>query len=232
MTARPMVLGLLLSLVFVTGAKCSSNELGSLRIALRNEDGVSGGLLDDARSVKGLTGLSADDRVLQGKLLAETDQRILTSASRAMDTTASSARSTADAAAAATASGAQISPAPPRFTRDLEEVTKELVKEQACQAVLDQVAPTPQETGQGQTSTDLVGEVVDRMVQRRWNRPTDRWDRILAWQTYVTGVVQDADQLTQGLLADPSQTTLLARPPVQRAALAYARFCYETPRLP
>jgi hypothetical protein len=101
------------------------------------------------------------------------------------------------------------------------------------QTLLDQVAPAPDEPGEHKAWTDPVQEVVDRMIERRWNPPgPDRWGRFVAWQTYVTGIVQDADQLANALVADPSQTTLFLRPPVQRAAMAYARFCYPTPKTP
>lgn len=232
MTARYLALGVVVAAVFVAGAKCGPKELDSLEGALRGAGGVSADMLDDAKSVKNLSGLSADDQARQGLALRQLDGRILESAATEMDRTASAARATAETAAKATASRAVRGDVRATFVEDLEEVTKELVEEQACQAVLDLVAPAPEEPGQGKTWTDTVAEVVDRMVALRWDRPADRWSQVVEWHEYVTGVVEDADQVTQSLLADPSAITLFARPAVQRAALAYARFCYKIPRLP
>ena len=232
MAARHMALGLTLAAVFLAGGKCSPRELDNLAGALHGQSGVGDDLLENARSVKNLSGLSAEDLARQRQLLAQTDERILTSAVSAMDNTATSARQTADVAAEATASEAVIGDVEPQFIEDLKEVTKELVKEQACQTVLDMVAPAPDEPVEGKTWTDLVGEVIDRMVARQWKGPWELWSYIVAWDKYKDGVLEDADQLGQALLADPTAVTLFTRPPVQRAALAYARFCYAVPQMP
>lgn len=233
MAARHVALGLIVATLFVTGAKCGSpEELTSLQNALRNGDSAGEELLGKARSVKTLSELSAEDQLLRRRLLAQTDAQILSSAADAMDTTVQSADRTADAASHFTASGAVTVQVRPKFIEDLKEVAKELAKEQACQAVLDLVAPKPEEPGEQQTWTDIVSEVVDRMATRQWNLTADSWNQFVEWQKYVDGVADDTDQLTQALLANPDSIKLFARPPVQRAALAYARYCYETPKIP
>lgn len=232
MTRRGTVWALIAAAVLVSGAKCSPSELDALQAALHDEGGVSAEILGKARSVKTLSGLSGEDLALQRQLLAETDARVLRSAAAAMDTTISSARSTADADAEATASAAVIGEVPSKFTEDLKEVTKEMVKDQACQAILDQVAPAPDEPGEGKDWSDLVLEVVNRMVARQWKQPASRWDNFVAWEEYASKVTQDGNQLAHTLLTDTSSIELFFKPQMQRAALAYARFCYATPRLP
>lgn len=226
-----MAVGVIVAAVLVSGARCSSpDELAALGKALRNETGTGSGLLAEARSVKGLSGLSNEERALQSQLLAQIDQRLLLSATAAMDQVASSAGRSAVDAASATVESAVKRPVKATFAQDLKDVTAELVKDQACQSMLDQVAPAPKEPGEGKSWTDLPAEVVERMVSKRWARPANQWDEFLAWDQYVAGVVDDASKVAQALLADDSRIELFARPPVQRAALAYARYCYVTPR--
>jgi len=231
---RVAALGLVALAVLATGARCgtSPEELATLQSTLRADSGYSLTLVEDARSVKNLSDLSEEDLSLQRQLLRATDHRVLTFTAVEMDATAASARSTANAAADATAASVVVQEARPGFTEDLKEVTRELVREQACQAVLDEVAPPPNPPGYHETWTDLVSEVVARMVARGWPRPPDQWSRYVVWADYVSGVAEDADQLSNALLADPADIELFARPSVQRAALAYARVCYQTPRMP
>jgi hypothetical protein len=234
--ARWIALGLVVASVFATGSRCGAtpDELSRLQSALRSDPGYSLGLVADARSVQYLTELSDEDLALQHRLLLATDQRILAYVSTAMDARASRARSTADAAARLTASAAVVvRQVPPKFVQDLEQVTQDVVQEQACQDVMDQLAAPPDQAGGGQAWPDLVTEVVDRMVTAKgWARPPDQWSRFIDWADYVSGVDQDALQLADALVADPSDIELFARPPIRRAALAYARFCYAPPRLP
>ena len=142
-----------------------------------------------------------------------------------MDSTVSAARSTAEAEAAQIAADATADRVPPKFTADLKDVTKEMVKEEACQAVLDQVAPAPDEPGVQKSWADMVGEVVSRMVERQWKQPTDQWQQFVAWHDYAARVTKDGQQLSKALLSDPTKIELFVKPPAQRAALAYARFC-------
>ncbi len=231
MGSQRIAVSVIVAAVLVSGARCGSpKELAALGKSLRTETGTGSGLLAKARSVKGLSGLSGEERALQSQLLAQTDQRLLLSATAAMDQVASSAGRSAVDAANATAESAVTQPVKATFAQDLKDVTADLVKDQACQLVLDQVAPAPEEHGEGKSWTDLPAEVVERMVSKRWPRPTDQWDDFLAWDQYVAGVADDASRVADALLADDSRIALFARPPVQRAALAYARFCYATPR--
>lgn len=231
MWSRRIAAGGIVAAVLLSGARCGSpDELAALSKTLSNEAGAGSGLLAKARSVKVLSGLSDEERALQSQLLAQTDQRVLRLSTAAMDQLASSAERTAGDTAKSTAETAVKRPVKPTFAQDLTDVTEELVKEHACQLVLDQVAPAPEEPGKSQSWTDLPAEVVGRMVSKRWARPSHKWDEFLAWDQYVAGVAEDGSRVAKSLLADDSTIELFARPSVQRAALAYARFCYATPR--
>jgi hypothetical protein len=218
--------------VLLTAARCTPGELSALKTSLGHGGGVSEGLLSDARAAKNLSGLSSEDRVLQRQLLARTDQRVLDIAVFAMDAKVATARTTVDATAVQTADDAILTDVKPQFLENLKDVTKDLVKEEACQAVLDQVSPPPDEPGEKRQWTDLVGEVIDRMVTKGWARPQGRWEQYIEWAGYGQGLAEDASQVTSGLLAGSTSIELFARPPVQRAAVAYARYCYATPRKP
>lgn len=214
--------------LLLTAGRCDTGELSALKNALSHSDGVSGELLSDAKAVKGLSGLSSEDRALQRQLLVETDQRVVGD----MDLRVTFARAAADTTAAETVQQAVVSDVRPEFVDDLTEVTKEMVKEAACQQVLDQVSPAPKEPGVEKQWTDEVGEVIERMVLKGWDRPQGRGDQYIDWARYLEGVAKGTQQVASGLLNGSTDIELFARPPVQRAALAYARYCYATPRMP
>lgn len=231
MAPRGIAIAAIVAAVFVSGARCGSpEELAALSKALRNHTDTGSNLLTEARSVKGLSGLSNEERALQSRLLTQTDGRLLLAATTAMDEAASTAGRLTKDQAKATSTAVIAAPVQPTFAQDLEEVTADVVKEQACQLILDQVAPAPKEPGKGKSWTDLPTEVVNRMVTKRWAQPANQWDEYVKWGQYVSGVTDDASQVVTALLADDSRIELFARPPVQRAALAYARFCYPVPR--
>lgn len=231
MAPRGIAIAAIVAAVLVSGARCGSpEELAALSKALRNQTDTGSNLLTEARSVKGLSGLSNEERALQSQLLTQTDRRLLVAATTAMDEAASTAGRLAEDQAKATSAAVIAAPVQPTFAKDLEEVTGDLVKEQACQLILDQLAPAPKEPGEGKSWTDLPTEVVNRMVAKRWAQPANQWDEYVKWGQYVSGVTDDASQVVTALLADDARIELFARPPVQRAALAYARFCYPAPR--
>ena len=121
---------------------------------------------------------------------------------------------------------------PQEFFNHLKEVTKELLKDQVCQSVLDVVAPKPVEQGDQQNWADIVQEAADKMVERRWDRPANRRSGFVDWLKWQQGVGEAADQLSGSLLDGTLTIDMFARLPVQRAALAYARDCYPVPKVP
>jgi hypothetical protein len=218
--------------IVLTAARCDPQELAALGKSLETVQGVDESLLKNARATKNLTGLGAEERATQFRLLTQVDQRVLVSAAARMDVAVLTAEGTRAEAADQAAARAIVDRVPPKFSHDLREVTKEMVKDEACQSLLDQAAPKPVEPGESRTWTDIVQEAIDRLVERRWNRPTDRWASFIEWTTWADDVESAGAQVANSLVVGDLDIQQFARPPVQRAALAYARYCYAVPKLP
>jgi hypothetical protein len=232
MRARAIAASAIAAAVLLTAA-CGPSSLSELRTVLRQTRGMSKQLLKDARAVKRLSGLSGKDRALQHSLLIQADQRIVGQAVDDMDrrilvvnVVTNDGKQTADAALTDVDLGQ-------KFLDDLEEVTRELVKGTACQEVLDLVSSPPDVLGETKTWTDAKDELIGRMLLKGWGGvPLGRWNQYIDWVLYGQGVAEDAIQVKDSLLAGSTNIERFASPPMQRAAVAYARYCYATPHKP
>lgn len=113
---------------------------------------------------------------------------------------------------------------------NVQEVTKELIVDAACQVVLDQIAPDqqPEEPGKGSAWTDPAMAAAEKLRARgKLSLAADA----MAWVDYGQSVLEDGAQVADAVLADPDPYIRLGtRPPVARAIVVYARMCYAPPR--
>jgi hypothetical protein len=124
----------------------------------------------------------------------------------------------------------------PTFVADLKQVTADLIREQACAAVLKRIAPkeAPKRdprTEQAAKWTDAALEAGSRLA-RRYRMA--RLDAFIDGTTYTRKVSQDANRLAANYtlyeLHEGSIVPFLFYPPVRRSVALYLRTCYSPPR--
>ena len=123
------------------------------------------------------------------------------------------------------------------------KMTEDALKGAACDAVLQDLAPD-QRPAIGGTAPEPYSLAKDFPVKaaeelaKDWQAFTvgdllynARGAFLLKWSNWFGSDIEDGDQVASAIAADPGAYIQLAlRPPVQRTALAYARFCYATPQ--
>jgi hypothetical protein len=95
----------------------------------------------------------------------------------------------------------------------------------------DTSTPAPTATEPPGDEQGWQGTVVDaakaRLIQR-WLAADVA--RLVDWTSWEAGVAGDADQVIAAVRASPQPyLTLMTRPPVYRATVAYAKFCHGLP---
>jgi hypothetical protein len=192
---------------------------------------ASGSMLDEARKAKQLTGLTAKETEQRTALWKSVDDIVLRSAYAAADLTGEKAWVEIGKAASTIVDGTILkTDQEGRFTDALISITKEKVKGKACGLILDQVAPKPEDSDQAVHSDDPINETIGELKDKGWTVPGDNWRPIVKWAEWLQGVVEAADQVQTSVVNGTTDIELFARPPVARAAVAYARFCYSPPK--
>lgn len=123
------------------------------------------------------------------------------------------------------------------FIAKLEQRTAEVVREAACDAVLDALAPEEaQESDIGRLRKDWVDpslEVAERLAGQDGFRIARLADWVATAQ-YVSEVTAAAEQVAANYdeydLQNPRLIELAARPPVRHGFVLYLRTCFSPPR--
>jgi hypothetical protein len=121
------------------------------------------------------------------------------------------------------------------FRKAFGEATEEVAKDHACQLILDTLAPPSKSPTSSSPDEPLLSQIVDDLVtalEKKAKAPTGGWRAVLDLIEWGSATIDDAEQLADSVQAGTTDLTLLARPPVARAAVAYARLCYSPPKMP
>lgn len=174
---------------------------------------------------------SADDLSRRSALLSQLD----TVAVDVVDTWASAwaARqfATLQRLADPTARAAVLGDVNAAFLADVRAVTRDAAKGQACNALLGLVTGPDEPTTPGDEAgwQNSIVEAAKARLAIRWTPATVA--NLVAWSQWQQGVSKDSAALLEEVSEHPQPTLeLLTRPPVQRAAVAYAKFCHGLPR--
>jgi hypothetical protein len=243
-----LVCGLLLTLCTACGSTTSV-----ARSALRQVDevlDVAEPQIDDVMKARSSleeipsASFSADDLARRDQLLssssrflADFDAAALRSAADAIDTRYANylpeLQTGADGLVTQTLAPSVYSSSP-GFKEELEEVTKELVVDAACQRVFDTIVPDerPEEPGRGSDWVDAGSQAIIKLVARRWTR--DTFVDTVNWTYYAQSITDQGQQLAASTREIPAleSIVLLSQPPVKQAVLQYLRLCYSPPRMP
>jgi hypothetical protein len=218
-------------LVLTCGCGEKLKDLSSAVKEAKAAKSASGSMLEEARKAKSLTELSPDEVSQRTALLKQVDDLVLRTAYAATDVTGQKAWAEI---------GNQLSTIVQttllrqdregRLAEALVTITQEKVKGKACGFILDQVAPKPEDSDQAAHTEDPVSETIGELNRLGWRVPGNDWRPIVKWTEWAQGVVRAANQVYSSVLNGTTDVELFARPPVTRAAIAYARFCYATPK--
>jgi hypothetical protein len=183
--------------------------------------------------------LARRDRLLSSSdtFLAEFDSATLRSAADAIDTRFANylpeLQTGTDGLVAQTLTPSVYSSSP-GFKEELEEVTRELVVDAACQQVFDTIVPDerPKEPGLGSDWVDAGSQAIVKLVARRWTQET--FVDTVDWTYYAQSITDQGQQLAASTREAPDSDiiVLLSQPSVKPAVLQYLRLCYSPPRMP
>ena len=227
------------ALVFAIGATgaCGPKpqELDDLARALGQSKPVDE-LLSRGNSVKALNLGNEAWLTEQRRLLVSVDEALVTHSLAIADLAVANAGKQLKEAAGQQAQRVLVREQPAWFRDAVAEASEEVAKDQACQLILDVVAPKPPSpTSGGGADKPLLLEIAEKLVtalEKRASPPTGGWRVVVDLTKWGSATMNDAEQLARSVQAGTTDLTLLARPPVARAAVAYARMCYSPPRMP
>lgn len=236
-TKKTMVVLVTLSLAGTVA--CSASKSGGTRLLDELETMLqsSSSKVDDVVSVrKQVAGIPVDEltseqQIIRNKLLRDSDAFLGRLTTSELDASITSARIEVANQAEVIAAGHASPSTESRFLTELKEVTKEVIEEEGCGLILDAVAPSqrPAEPGKDAESEDDPATSAFKKLSARW--APSFLNRAVAWVEYSKSVAKDANQFAEAVVADPDAYVLfISRPELQRAAAAYARACYSTPR--
>lgn len=118
------------------------------------------------------------------------------------------------------------------FTEKLGSITQEAVKGYACALVRDFAFPNSSapENSSDAGWSEPEGEFITA-AQNELAKSFNYRYNIVAWANWYSGVAQTGQQIAQALNASPTTyASLLAKPSVRRAAVAYVQYCLSPPK--
>lgn len=218
---------------------CSATKSGGTR--LLDELGTmlqsSSSKVDDVVSVRKqvadipVSELTSEQQTLRNSLFRDSDAFLGRLTTSELDASITSARIEVASQAEVILASHALPGTKSEFLADLKEVTEEVIEEEGCQLILDAVVPSqrPLEPGKDAESEGDPATSAFKKLSARW-LPSS-FSRAVAWVEYGESVAKDAQQFADAVAADPdAYVPFISRPEVQRAAAAYARACYATPR--
>jgi hypothetical protein len=118
------------------------------------------------------------------------------------------------------------------FTEKLESITQEAIKGYACALVRDFAFPdssAPTDSSDAGWS-EPEGEFITA-AENELAKSFKYTYNIVAWANWYSGVAETGRQIAQALNAAPTAyASLLAKPAVRRAAVAYVKYCLSPPQ--